>query len=137
MNVKTQAESTLTPFKPITGCWFPPYLKRTPHKPLARYYRYITFLFSQVFQSADQAPFFWLAPNRVLKNMVSSGISGGIEKQVDGAITAACEFMTERLETLDRPVLASRWLKKNLYSKFNFVEIYLFENSEKIAQFRV
>jgi len=67
-----------------------------------------TFTDSEVFQSADQAPFFWLAPNRVLKNMVSSGISGGIEKQVDGAITAACEFMTERLETLDRPVLASR-----------------------------
>jgi len=65
-----------------------------------------TFTDSEVFQSADQAPFFWLTPQMMLKNMVLAGIkSPGPE---DGPITNACEFMAERLETLTQPTLASR-----------------------------
>jgi len=65
-----------------------------------------TFTDSEVFQSADQAPFFWLTPNSVLKKMVLVGII--IPGEEDGTITKACEFMAERLETLKQPTLASR-----------------------------
>ena len=59
-----------------------------------------------MFQSADQAPFFWLTPNPVLKKMVLAGMTTTTE--TDTSIDKACEFMAERLESLKQPVLASR-----------------------------